>query len=247
MQPRRFPSAPTEPEWSSPEIDKLAKALAKAQAEIKDAETDAENPHFRSAYATLASCWASARAPLSKNGLAITQLTRLEDGVIMLDTLLLHGSGQWVRSTYPVKPEKPTPQGLGSALTYAKRYSLCSVCGVSPAGEDDDGNAASPAPPARKRAPAPQQPTDPAVDAAFAATEPPAKPPTGGGPPWLDDPLGFGKHKAKTWRHFLDGVKDGPGQDYLEWLVQQTADTPRQQEQHRRASSVIDMRAAQKS
>jgi hypothetical protein len=149
------------PTWSSLEIDKLATALAKAQGEIGDAELDSTNPHFRSDYATLTSCWHAVREPLSKHSLAIAQLTRLEGDTVLLDTVLMHSSGQWVRSTYPVKPDKPTAQGYGSALSYAKRYSLCSVCGIAPAGEDDDGNAASPAPLRAAPRAAPQQPATP--------------------------------------------------------------------------------------
>ena len=69
----------TQQQWSSPEIEELATALAQAQAEIKDAELDSTNPFFKhGAYATLASCWAAIRDPFGKNSLAVTQLTRLE-------------------------------------------------------------------------------------------------------------------------------------------------------------------------
>jgi hypothetical protein len=164
--------------WHSDEIDKLATALAKAQAEIKDAALDSTNPHFRSDYATLTSCWAAVRAPFSKNGLAITQLTRIVDDEVVLDTVLLHNSGQWVRSTYPVRPEKPTPQGFGSALTYAKRYSLCGIGGIAPAGDDDDGNAASsPTPPARKAAPQKPHPVRNVVSSTEAAMGPQSETP----------------------------------------------------------------------
>jgi hypothetical protein len=124
-------------------IGELAKALAKAQLEIKSASKEGFNPHFKSKYADLNAVWEACHEALNKNGLAITQVTKTIDKQLFLETLLIHESGEYVSSEYPVRPQKDTPQAYGSALTYARRYSLAAICGVCPADEDDDGNAAS--------------------------------------------------------------------------------------------------------
>jgi hypothetical protein len=95
------------------------------------------NPHFKSKYADLAAIFDAARKPLSANGLAIVQT--IGDGV--LHTRLLHTSGQWIASEHPL-PMSGRPQEIGSALTYARRYSLSALIGIA-ADEDDDANAAS--------------------------------------------------------------------------------------------------------
>ncbi len=124
-------------------VGALAAALAKAQGAIKPAPLDRDNPFFKSRYATLASLWESARAALSANGLAVTQTTDFDDGRIVLITTLLHSSGEWIVSVYPVEPADRKPQALGSAITYARRYAFGALVGLSSAEEDDDGNAAS--------------------------------------------------------------------------------------------------------
>lgn len=128
-------------EMQSTELKDLAAALAKAQAEIKPALKDSDNPFFKSKYADLASVQSACMPHLTKNGLSVVQTIRHESNETMLVTILLHSSGQWMKSVAPVKPTKNDPQGLGSALTYMRRYSLASMVGV--AQEDDDGNTAS--------------------------------------------------------------------------------------------------------
>jgi len=124
----------------SPEINELAKALAKAQAQIENAVKHQKNPYYKSKYADLPAIWEACRKPLTDNGLSVIQSTRVENNTVILVTTLLHVSGQWVRGEYPVEPQKKDPQGYGSALTYARRYTLQSLVGV--ASEDDDGEAA---------------------------------------------------------------------------------------------------------
>ena len=126
---------------SSDAISELATALAKAQGEITGALKDSANPFFKSKYADLASCWDACRAALSKNGLSVVQAPGTEDTATYLTTTLLHSSGQWMRSRLVVQPKDDTPQGMGSALTYARRYALTAMVGVAQI--DDDGNAAS--------------------------------------------------------------------------------------------------------
>jgi len=140
----------------SEQIDELAAALAKAQAAITGAKKDSENPHFRSAYADLSSVWQACRGPLTSNGLSVVQSPRLvhagdEHWLVEVETLLLHSSGQWLSDVLAVPVTTPTAQGVGSAITYAKRYALSAFVGVAPEGEDDDGNVASSARPDRTR------------------------------------------------------------------------------------------------
>jgi len=126
----------------SESIANLAKALSAAQGSIKAALKDSSNPFFGSKYADLTAVWESCRHALSANGLAVTQSTAFIGESLVLETTLMHLSGEWVASVYPIKPVKNDPQGVGSAITYARRYSLSALVGVV-ADEDDDGNAAS--------------------------------------------------------------------------------------------------------
>lgn len=122
-------------------INELAAALSKAQAKITDAEKNSRNPHFNKSYADLASVWEACRAPLSENGLSVIQTIEPFNGSIFLETTLAHASGQFIKSRTPLIMSKQDMQGMGSALTYARRYALAAIVGV--AQEDDDGNSAT--------------------------------------------------------------------------------------------------------
>lgn len=127
----------------SENINELAAALAKAQGEMKNAGKTSDNPFFKSRYADLAEILNAVREPLSKYGLSISQLydgMGMPDKTITVTTLLMHSSGQYIGNSanYPVA--KADIQGVGSAITYARRYSLAAILGLSQ--EDDDGNAA---------------------------------------------------------------------------------------------------------
>lgn len=127
---------------TSEQINELATALAKAQGAIEGAKKDNVNPHFRSKYADLASVWDACRAELSKNGLSVIQPVLTVDGRTVTVTRLMHTSGQWIEDGgIPLLLGKEDMQGLGSALTYSRRYGLMAMVGIAP--EDDDGNAAS--------------------------------------------------------------------------------------------------------
>ncbi len=145
-------------------MKELATAMAKAQAEIKAALKDSKNPHFKSSYADLTSVWDACRTALTKNGLSVVQVPNFEGDEVWLETRLLHASGESISGRYPLRPQQQTPQGYGSALTYARRYSLAAMVGVV-ADEDDDGNAASQRgsyePPARQAPPPKPEPTQP--------------------------------------------------------------------------------------
>lgn len=126
---------------ASAELNKLFLALSKAQAQIKPALKDKNNPFFKSKYADLESCWESVREALTNNELCVTQLQIQGVETVKIKTVLGHSSGQYISSITELKPVKNDPQGAGSAITYARRYGLMGVCGIAP--EDDDGNAAS--------------------------------------------------------------------------------------------------------
>lgn len=125
----------------TPEIGELVKALAVAQGKITGALKDSANPFFKSKYADLASVWDACRGPLSDNGIAVIQQTTADDSGVFVITTLAHESGQWMRSALRLHPKDDTPQGIGSAITYGRRYALASAVGVAQV--DDDGNAAS--------------------------------------------------------------------------------------------------------
>lgn len=125
----------------SNEIGALALALSKAQGVMKHAIKDSNNPHFKSRYADLTSCLEAVREPLFKNGLAIVQLpSRSAEGLVELTTMLIHESGQWIGSTASTRIAKDDPQGMGSAISYLRRYSLMSITGLG--ADDDDGEQA---------------------------------------------------------------------------------------------------------
>ena len=147
---------------TSEQINELAKALAAAQGEIQVAAFDKTNPHFGSDYATLASVWESCRKPLSKHGLAVIQSIGHSEVGVLVESMLVHISGQFVRSRLTLMPRDKSPQSVGSASTYARRYSLMALVGVAPGDEsDDDGNAAQGTPQPRPQAPAPVKPVQP--------------------------------------------------------------------------------------
>ena len=122
-------------------IGKLAEALSKAQGSMSAAARSGKGNYGH--YATLDSVWDAARKPLADNGLAVTQATDInESGDMVMITTLMHTSGEWVGGIYPIRPSQNTPQGMGSAITYARRYSLSAMLGLA-ADDDDDGAAAS--------------------------------------------------------------------------------------------------------
>jgi len=133
---------------------KVAAAFVKAQKEFGPALKSAINPAFQrngkgGRYADLAACVEAVIDALNNNGIALTQRLSPCDNGVIIETVFIHESGEVMTSgQLPVPAAKQDPQGYGSALTYARRYSLMAACGIAP--EDDDGNAASgkPTPPA---------------------------------------------------------------------------------------------------
>jgi hypothetical protein len=139
-------------EEPEPEHDKLFTALAKAQAEITSAELDAEGQAGTRVYkyATLTSVMEAIRGPLSKNGLSIIQLPerfKADDGaeLLRLTTILAHSSGQSISNKFAMYPPKQDPQGIGSAMTYMRRYTIMAIVGIAGANDDDaEGTKAEP-------------------------------------------------------------------------------------------------------
>ena len=127
-------------------MKQIATALVKAQKAFGPALKSSTNPHFKSRYADLAACVEAVIGGLNDNGIALIQKCYdCTDGV-MVETMFVHESGEMLEcGILHVPAAKHDPQGYGSALTYARRYSLMAACGIAP--EDDDGNAGSkPAP-----------------------------------------------------------------------------------------------------
>lgn len=125
----------------SAEVTELFPALHKAQGQLRGVVKDSRNPHFKSSYASLESVVETVREPLQAAGLAFTQAPGvIVDGAIEVTTMLMHTSGQWLRSTLHVPLQKRDPQGVGSAITYGCRYALMATLGLPPI--DDDGESA---------------------------------------------------------------------------------------------------------
>lgn len=119
----------------------LFAALAKAQGEVENASKNAANPHFKSKYADLAEVLNTVRPVFSENGLSIIQSTEFDGSLVSVTTTIAHKDGGYVSSKASCVPSKTDAQGVGSATTYLRRYSLASACGV--AQEDDDGNSSA--------------------------------------------------------------------------------------------------------
>jgi hypothetical protein len=143
----------------------LCAALVAAQGALKPIAKDGKNPAFRARYATLDGIMETVRPALAAHGLAVVQgVVYPETGEggrlvgITVETRLVHTSGEWLASMVPVPVAKGDAHGLGSALSYGRRYGLSALLALS-TDEDDDGNAAAKAPPAKPQTkPAPAAP-----------------------------------------------------------------------------------------
>lgn len=133
----------------------IATALVKAQKAFAPALKSSTNPHFKSKYADLSACVEAVVDSLNANGIFLNQQTSESDSGVIVETVFIHESGELLNcGKLHVPASKQDPQGYGSALTYARRYSLMAACGIAP--EDDDGEAAT-------RKPAKQKLTDSAI------------------------------------------------------------------------------------
>ena len=132
--------------WSETRSE-IAKALAKAQATLSPVLKDSTNPHFGNKYAELSTVLAAVMPALNSNGISLIQAPTFNGASVAVTTMLLHESGEWMETTLKMKPSKTDPQGVGSCITYARRYSALAIAGAAP--DDDDGNFASQQQPAR--------------------------------------------------------------------------------------------------
>ncbi|MBQ2263243.1 MAG: ERF family protein [Loktanella sp.] len=130
----------------------IGAALAAAQMQMGRALKSANNPHFKSKYADLASVMEACMPALNNAGIAVIQPTTDEEAGRYVETILIHGaSGETLKCRVPLIVGKNDMQGYGSAVTYARRYGLMSMAGIAP--EDDDGNAAAKAAPVAEKQP----------------------------------------------------------------------------------------------
>lgn len=121
----------------SESIKELAAALSLAQGQMEAAKKDKENPYFKSHYSDLASVWEACREPLSKHGLSVTQLTDVEEGKLVIESVLMHKSGEWISGRLAMPITKNDPQSMGSLISYGRRYALGAIVGVV-SEEDND-------------------------------------------------------------------------------------------------------------
>lgn len=144
------------------EIKQASSAFVKAQKQFSPALKCSTNPHFKSKYADLAACVEAVLDALNENGLALQQFSHEREGGVAIETRLIHESGEIIDCGVLFVPaSKQDAQGYGSALTYARRYSLMAACGIAP--EDDDGNKAVQTP-KKPEKPQPMRFTDEAVE-----------------------------------------------------------------------------------
>lgn len=131
----------------SESITNLAVALTKFNLTVQRIEKDGTNPHFKNRYTTLDAILDEVRPLLADQGLSIIQMPSGDGDQLKLTTMLIHITGEWIESdAITMRPTKNDPQGIGSATTYARRYSLCAFLGLSTGEIDDDGNGASQTP-----------------------------------------------------------------------------------------------------
>ncbi len=127
----------------------LIESLVKAQSEMTHAAFDQTNPHFKSKFASLKSVIDAIKPALNANGIFFMQVSHPLDHGVGIETIFCKADEKLSTGVVMVPVDKANAQGLGSALTYAKRYSLAMACGIA-ADVDDDGNGAAAAPPQRK-------------------------------------------------------------------------------------------------
>ena len=129
----------------------IAKAFVGAQRGFAPALKTSTNPHFKSRYADLAACVEAVLDSLNEHGIALMQHTHEQEGGVVIETVFVHESGETLSGGKLFVPaSKQDAQGYGSALSYARRYSLMAACGIAP--EDDDGNAAVKSAPQQRKA-----------------------------------------------------------------------------------------------
>ena len=154
---------------TSTEINLISKAMIELNKEIINPKNSAVNPFFKSKYAPLNDILTEVRPLMSKHGLAIIQNTTSENTLIGIQTMILHESGQFIKSDVMyIKSDKDTAQGQGSAITYGRRYQISAMLSIA-SEDDDDGNGAEP--PKKTTPPPPEKPKGNYVKASKAISE----------------------------------------------------------------------------
>lgn len=177
----------------SENIDSISLALSKLHGLMQNAPVDSKNPHFKNDYASLESVINVSRKLLSQCELAIVQSPNLRDDKLVLTTLLSHKSGQWLESDCPLFVDANKMQSLGSAISYARRYSWSAFLGITQ--EDDDGESANAPKPVAQAAPKPIAKAKEALPVVKAKPEP----------------------KKEIWNTLTNEFKMSEG-DAIEWL-----------------------------
>ncbi|MHB1549649.1 MAG: ERF family protein [Vulcanimicrobiaceae bacterium] len=222
---------------TSESLAAIGKALAAAQAEMTEITRSRtakivarDKAPYSYTYAELAEVLTAVLPALNKHGIAAVQSPGcFDDGQVVVETLLLHESGEWMKSELRMRPTAATPQGTGSAITYARRYALQAMCGVAP--EDDDGAAAS--------APAPKTPMQRSAPlravAERKAQESPAEAP-------VDAPTGDNTPSAASGSHAASNHVETatPGHDGAADAAQDDPTAPLTQVQYEHLKPVVD-------
>lgn len=181
-------------------------ALVKAQKGFGPALKSSTNPHFRSKYADLSACIEAVIDSLNANGIMLMQVTHEAENGVMIETLFIHESGEQMSAGKLFMPAtKFDAQGFGSALSYARRYSLMAACGIAP--EDDDANQAVKTS-AVPKAPVASPKVDAPVQQAKAVEAPKDEAPQTAAPPKMQG-------KADQWQL---KVSTDPGTDFSQWV-----------------------------
>jgi ERF superfamily len=130
-----------EQEMNQKPIKNIISALVAFQGALVPPKKETDNPYFKSKYADLAGVWESCRPLMLANGLAFVQMPSTSGNIVTVTGTLYHTSGESLDSSLTLTAKDSTPQAIGSAITYGRRYQMCAVLGIAP--EDDDGAAAS--------------------------------------------------------------------------------------------------------
>jgi len=138
----------------SESVKEIATALSNFQGKMTAVKKDSINPFYKSKYASLDTIWETIRKPLSENGLSVSQTMDVDNDKSVLETTLYHTSGEWISGMQLVNPVKNDPQSLGSAISYARRYSLSALLGLVSDDDDDANTATKPEPKQEVKAPA---------------------------------------------------------------------------------------------
>jgi len=210
----------------SEQVNELAKALIKFQAGMQSIEPKSKNPFFKSDYADLDTLWKAIRKPLSDNGLCIIQTNESHDDGVCVVTTLLHLSGQFIKGELFMRPNKSTPQDFGSAMTYARRYALSGMLGLSSISEDDDGNRASQP---RKNVQKPSEGVPYVQRVRFTEHYNTRESIEG-------QQITFGKHTGRLWSEVPH--------DYLQWLCESKSTGPGNKNNKKLAMAELDRRAS---